>query len=77
VGDNKVKLANEIQLPNDEPLDAPERNKGIRDEATCLGEVVESGALRSPSSNVPSIGGVKVMGGRVVVDVGEEDIPIR
>jgi hypothetical protein len=77
VGDSKVKLTNEIYLPGNGPLDAPERIKGIRNKATCLGEVVESGTLRGPGRNVPSIGGVKVMGGEVLADMGEEDIPIR
>ena len=77
MGDSKVKLANEIQLPNDEPVDAPERNKGIRDEATSLGEMVKSDTLRCASRTVPSIGGVRVMGGRERVDVGEKDIPVR
>jgi hypothetical protein len=77
LGDNKVKLANEAQLPNHMPLDPSERDKGIRDEATSLGEMVKSDTLRCASRNVPSIGGVRVMGGRGKIDVGEKDVPVR
>ena len=77
MGDSKVKLTDEIYLPCNGPLDAPERIKGIRNKATCLGEVVESGTLRGPGRSVPSIGGMNVLEGKVLADMGKEDIPIR
>jgi hypothetical protein len=58
-------------------LDAPKRIKGIRNEATSLGEVIESGTLRGPGRGVPSIGGMNVLGEKELTDMGKEDIPIR
>ena len=76
-GDNEVKLANEAQLPDNMPLDPSERGKGIRDEATSLGEMVESDTLRCASRDVPSVGRVRIMGGRGKIDAGEEYAPVR
>ena len=76
MGDNEVKLANEAQLPDHMPLDPSERGKGIRDEATSLGEMVKSDTLRCASRDVPSVRRVKVMREREKIDVGEEYVPV-